>query len=89
VLACSSAAPIFISAAKLRTSTATRYEYDAVASGVPAPSYLLLEGPAGLKVHPDTGRVSWPAPVSGSHTVRILATNPNGDVTQAYTLQVD
>jgi hypothetical protein len=89
VPACSNAAPIFISQPVLRATKGSRYEYDAVASGVPSAGYLLLEGPAGLFIHPDTGRVSWPSPITGTHQVKILAGNALGDVTQTYTLTVN
>ena len=52
-------------------------------------SYRLDAGPEGLQVDASTGVVSWPAPVAGTHAVRIEAVDIRGGVgEQAYTLTV-
>jgi hypothetical protein len=86
---CTSVPPVFISTPVLQATAGVPYQYDAQASGVPAPTYALVEGPEGLTVHPDTGRVAWPVPVRGTHTVRVLAANSLGNVQQAYALEVN
>ena len=87
--ACLPAPPKFLSSAELQAEAGAPFEADLVAASVPPPLYTLVEGPPGLKLHPDTGRILWPAPVVGVHAVRIIASNPSGRTTHSLTLDVN
>jgi hypothetical protein len=84
--ACSPVPPKFLSAAELKAEAGVPFEADLLTAGVPPPLYTLVEGPPGLRLHPDTGRILWPAPVVGIHPVRIIASNPSGRTAHLLTL---
>jgi len=87
--ACSSAPPRFISNFLPGATVGEAYEFDMVAAGVPSVTFSLREGPAGLVLHEQTGRLTWPSPVVGSHAVSVVAANPWGNATVTLTLQVE
>ena len=85
------APPVFTSAARTLAAVGLAYRYAARARDPEggALSYRLGAGPEGLQVDASTGVVSWPAPVAGTHAVRIEAVDIRGGVgEQAYTLTV-
>jgi hypothetical protein len=72
-------------------TTATRnaaYFYVAEATGVPAPRFSLTTAPAGMTIHPDTGRVEWKPTATGSYGVTVQVTNLLGSSTQTFTVSV-
>jgi lysophospholipase L1-like esterase len=72
-------------------TTATRnaaYVYVAKATGLPAPNFTLTVAPAGMTVHPDTGRLEWTPTQVGSYGVTVKVANSLGSSTQTFTLVV-
>lgn len=84
-------APTFTSEPVTTAQEGSAYPYAAVAvdpDGDPV-TYALEAGPAGMTVGPDTGVVDWAAPVAGSYTVRLIASDNHGNqAVQEYTLTV-
>ncbi|MBU1190486.1 MAG: cadherin-like domain-containing protein [Gammaproteobacteria bacterium] len=75
----------------LPVTTAIRnatYVYVAKATGLPAPVFSLTAAPAGMTVHPDTGRLEWTPAQSGSYGVTVKVANSLGSSTQSFTLVV-
>jgi len=60
------------------------------AGGSPAPTYALVQAPAGMTVDPTTGELVWtpPAGMVGAVAVTVRATNSVGSVDYAFTIQV-
>ncbi|MCB0105845.1 MAG: putative Ig domain-containing protein, partial [Caldilineaceae bacterium] len=60
------------------------------AGGSPAPTYALVQAPAGMTVDPTTGELVWtpPAEMVGAVAVTVRATNSVGSVDYAFTIQV-
>ena len=86
--ACSPVPPNLVSASELKAEASVAFESDLVTASIPSPVYTLVEGPTGLRLHPDTGRILWPTPVAGIHPIRIMITNPSGRTTQSIMLHV-
>jgi hypothetical protein len=86
--ACSSAPPSFISGRVLEAAAGVLFEHDVVAAGVPPATYMLMSGPPGLLLHPDTGRIHWARPIAGEFPVTIMASNAHGNATQSHALRV-
>ena len=81
--------PTFTSAPKTQAVVGLPYEYASSAAGLPAPTFALSAGPAGMTVDPATGAVSWPLPTLGSHTVTLAADNGRVPIAQqSFTLVV-
>jgi len=60
-----------------------------LADGTPPVEWSLVEGPAGMTIHPATGVVTWPgSPAAGMHTIRIEARNMAGADQVSWQLQV-
>jgi len=83
------------SAPQITTMPVTRavagnpYRYDVDALGLPAPTFALQQGPAGMAVDMATGVVTWTAADAGDYPVTVRAQNgqlPNAD--QSFTLTV-
>ena len=55
----------------------------------PISAWSLVSGPAGMTINAGTGVLSWPAPVVGSHTITIRATNATGSGDRSWTLNVN
>jgi hypothetical protein len=87
--ACSLAGPRFESAPVTSGSGGQPYSYEPVVSGVPRVVFILLDGPPGLVVHAQTGRLYWGSAVTGSHNVEVLAINSEGGMTQSFTLTIN
>lgn len=88
--ASSDVAPSFDSTPVTTATEGQAYSYDANATGSPAPSYALDQGPSGMSVDSGSGLVSWASPVVGSYTVIISASNGvNPDDSQSFTLTVN
>ena len=51
--------------------------------------YTLAAAPVGMSIEAESGTVAWPTPDQGSHSVRIVATDPRGGrAEQAWTLRI-
>lgn len=70
--------------------TGKLYTYNITSTGFPAPTFTLLNGPAGMAVNAATGSVTWtPAPQDiGLHEVTIAAENASGRDEQAFSITV-
>jgi hypothetical protein len=64
------------------------YSYDVDADGIPAPSFTLLDAPAGMAIDPASGLVLWVPAVEGSYDVSLAAVNTAGSDTQSYELVI-
>ena len=76
--------PVFTSASPATSGTAgTTYRAGFTASGSPAPTYQLVDGPSFLAMDSATGSVSGTPTAPGSFQYAVTATNPAGSVTTA------
>lgn len=66
------------------------YMYDVNATGLPAPTYSLNTGPAGMSINPTTGIISWTptAEQLGNNYVEVVATNSEGSDAQSFDITV-
>ncbi len=87
--ACNDVAPQVISQTVTTATSGAPYVYVVEATGVPAPSFSLTTAPAGMTVHPDTGRIDWTPPSAGNYNVTLEVTNAMGSATQSFTLAVN
>lgn len=87
--ACVNVIPQVISQPVTTTSRNVAYVYVAEATGVPAPSFSLTVAPAGMTIHPDTGRLEWTPTSAGSYGVTVKVANTSGSSTQSFTLVVN
>jgi len=60
------------------TGTPYRYQFGAVDPGGLKLMYSLSEGPAGIKLDPDSGLLEWTADITGTIAIGLLATNTLG-----------
>lgn len=81
-------APAFTSLPVTKASASAPYSYQAVASANPQATYSLISGPAGMKIDPNTGLVTWqPTPAqAGLQSVDIRASNRIGQTDQSFTI---
>ncbi len=87
--ACNSVTPQVISQPVTTGSSAVAYVYVVNATGVPVPSFSLTAAPAGMTIHPDTGRIDWIPPSAGSYDVSVQVSNIVGSGTQSFTIVVN
>ena len=87
--ACNSVTPQVISQPVTTGSSAVAYLYVVNATGVPVPSFSLTAAPAGMTIHPDTGRIDWIPPSAGSYDVTVQVSNIVGSGTQSFTIVVN
>lgn len=81
--------PTFTSAPKTQAVAGLPYLYSCSAVGLPAPTYALIAGPAGMTVDAATGAVTWPVPTLGSHIVTLTLDNGRAPgAQQSFTLMV-
>jgi glucose/arabinose dehydrogenase len=80
--------PVFTSAPKTTAVVNLLYAYDAEASGLPAPTFSLLNPPAGMTIDSATGLVQWTPTTTGTVSVTVRATNSLKAVDQEYMLVV-
>lgn len=80
--------PVFTSSPPLVASATVPYAYQAIASGVPVPTYALVAGPTGMTVDTTTGLVLWTPALDqvGAQPVTLRATNAAGSVDQSFTI---
>jgi hypothetical protein len=87
--ACNSVTPQVISQPVTTASSAVPYLYVVEATGVPAPSFSLTAAPAGMTIHPDTGRIEWTPPSAGNYDVTVQVSNLVGSNTQSFAIGVN
>ncbi len=87
--ACNSVAPRVISQHVTRASRGVPYVYVVEATGVPAPAFRLSAAPAGMTIHPDTGRIQWTPSSVGTYQVTVQLSNSVGSSTQNVTITVN
>ena len=83
--------PEFASEPVTLGSADTSYLYTAQATDPEGGAllYTLAAAPAGMNIEAESGTVAWPTPDQGSHSVRIVATDPRGGTAeQLYTLHI-
>jgi len=83
---CNSVMPLVISQPVMTASSAVLYVDVVEATGVPAPSFSLTVAPAGMTIHPDTGRIEWTPPSAGNYDVTVQVSNLVGSSTQSFTI---
>jgi len=86
--ACVNALAQVISQPVTTASKNAAYVYVVEATGVPAPVFSLTVAPAGMTIHPDTGRLEWTPTVTGSYGVTVKVANLVGSSTQTFTVVV-
>jgi hypothetical protein len=86
--ACLETPPQFIGGPATDTPPGSPYLDYVTASGFPSSTFTLLEGPPGLRLNTDTGRLVWEEPLPGQHPVRILASNSLGQAETSLVLRV-
>ena len=82
------AAPNIVSTPTTNTTAGLTYTYDVNASGNPGITYSLVNPPTGMTIDSVTGVITWVPTVSGDFTIRVRATNSEGQDSQNYTLTV-
>ncbi len=88
---CSSVAPYAPAIVSQPVTTSVRsvlYSYDVDALADPAPTYTLVQGPAGMTINEDTGVIDWTATAIGDYDVSVMAVNSEGTDTQNFTINV-
>ncbi|MEM7262399.1 MAG: LamG-like jellyroll fold domain-containing protein [Planctomycetota bacterium] len=88
---CDPFAPSFTNLPPLTAAATELYRYQPKATGNPAPSFGLVEGPVGLAVDSVTGDVTWVPTLLdvGDHVVVLEVVNPEGSSQQGFTLTVE
>lgn len=82
-------APTFTSAPVTSAVVKAPYNYQATATGQPAPAYSLTTPPDGMTVHPTSGVISWTPAATGNFSVTLNAANGVApDATQSFSIQV-
>ena len=63
---------------------------DAVrATGAPAPTISLMTNPAGMTIHPNSGRIEWTPPSAGNFNVAEKVSSTQGRDTHSFKLVVN
>ena len=85
-----SAIPAITSNPLTSASTGVSYSYDVNATGTPAPTFAMIDSPAGMTINASTGVVSWTPTVAqaGQYAVTVAASNSRGSDTQSFTIGV-
>jgi endonuclease/exonuclease/phosphatase family metal-dependent hydrolase len=84
-------APVITSAPPATTiASGASFSYDANATGVPAPTFVLQQGPAGMSIDATTGVLSWVASAAaGVYPVTVVAQNGVAPpATQSFSLTI-
>lgn len=84
------AAPSITSTPPLTAVANITYQYNATATGNPAPTFSLLSPPSGMTINATTGVVSWTPTTPGTYPVTVQASNGYGTAaTQSFNLVVN
>jgi hypothetical protein len=83
-------APVITSNALPAGEMGLAYSFDVQASGFPAPSFSLTQGPTslGLTINSASGVLSWPSPQAGTYNVTVKATNGAGNASKTFALSI-
>jgi hypothetical protein len=81
-------APVIAGGVKAAAVVGLLYEFDFDASGLPPPTFSLLESPEGMVIDPVTGIVTWTPSQIGQFPVRVRAENANGGSNVSFILSV-
>lgn len=82
-------APFITTMAQANALKDALYQYDVDASGVPNPTFILDQFPAGMTIDSTTGIISWTPITAGDFDVTVRASNGIGsDDTESFTLTV-
>jgi hypothetical protein len=82
-------APAFTTPPRRRAVIDLTYRYQAEANGLPAPTFHLLDAPAGMTIDPETGLIVWTPMQTGAFPVTIKADNGLApSAKQSFTLKV-
>jgi hypothetical protein len=82
-------APMFTTTPRRRAVVDLAYRYQAKATGLPAPTFRLLDAPAGMTIDPETGLIVWTPTETGAFPVTIKAGNGLAPpAKQSFTLKV-
>jgi lysophospholipase L1-like esterase len=65
------------------------WTYQVTATGLPQPTFTLLQNPAGMSLSVESGRLSWTPTSAGTFTVTLRASNMNGQAEQTFTLDIE
>lgn len=81
--------PSFTSTPPATGTAGARYEYDAEASGLPAPMFFLDDSPSGVIFDPVTGVMSFLPFSAGTYNFRVIASNGvPPDAVQSWSVEV-
>ena len=86
--ACIPVTPQVTSPAITTATAGVPYTYSIEIKGYPAPSFSLINGPAGMAIHPDTGRIEWLPAATGPENVSVLVQNIQGSTIHSFTVNV-
>jgi hypothetical protein len=81
--------PKITSTPPLRGTVGKDWFYQVTATGLPQPTFLLVQGPTGMSLSVESGRLSWTPSSAGTFPVTIRASNMNGQVEQKFTLDIE
>ncbi len=82
-------APLFTSNPVLTAVQNAPYNYQAAASGVPAPTFSLTLNPPGMSIDATSGQITWTPSAAGNFDVTIISTNGvQPSATQTFTIIV-
>ncbi len=87
--ACNSVVPQVISPPVTTATSAVPYVDVVEATGVPIPSFSLTAAPAGMTIHPDTGRIEWTPGAAGNYGVTVRVSTLVGCSTKSFTIVVN
>lgn len=85
---CRPAAPIIVSSLSLQGKRSTPFAFTPEVLGHPIGTFTLTAKPSGMLINATTGEIRWPAPVTGTHLVKVKVSNPNGSDTASFNLTV-
>lgn len=83
-----SALPTFTSTPPETAVVNQPYNYNATATGVPAPTYSLVDPPAGMTINATNGTITWTPTAAGNFAVTVRATNSAGATDQSFVIEV-
>ncbi|RKH67171.1 hypothetical protein D7X96_20155 [Corallococcus interemptor] len=81
--------PVITSTPATQATVGVPYAYTVTATGRPAPSLVLEEGPQGMTLDPESGLLSWTSQAEATVAVAVRASNGQApDAVQTFQLQV-
>jgi lysophospholipase L1-like esterase len=80
--------PTITSAAVTDAALGQPYVYDVDASGLPAPTFLLVQAPADMDINSVTGVIEWTSTIVDDYDIIVEANNIHGYDQQTFTINV-